>query len=92
MKTKALVLGALPVASEGPWVRIDDEKEWWVTPRQDYNKAVKVEVLTGDSPSDSYPLNGVPLTISGERARVVITSEIVETEVSIVTVQLHAKR
>ena len=43
MKKKALIIGALPVPFEGPWVVIDDADGWDVRMEHEYGKMVKVE-------------------------------------------------
>jgi hypothetical protein len=89
MKSKALLLGALPQAQEGPWVRIDDAEEWQADPRGQYGDGVVIELELADGgPPRSYPL-GENIRMSGYRCRAVIEGPI---DVQSVTVQLTQVR
>ena len=43
MRRKALIIGALPLPFEGPWVRVDNMDEWDVKMDHDYKSHVTVE-------------------------------------------------
>ena len=43
MKKKALIIGALPVPFEGPWVVTDDADGWDVRMEHEYGGGVQVE-------------------------------------------------
>lgn len=89
MKSKALLLGALPEPQEGPWVRIDDSEEWQADPRGQYGDEVFIELeLTDGGPPRSYPL-GEYIRVSGYRCRARIEGPI---DVKSVTVQLTQVR
>lgn len=87
MRTKVLILGALPGAFIGPWVDLPEGGEWDVQPRGHYGGFVAVEV---DSPAGPrYELDGEPVRIRGLRARGIIDPQAKELEVSSITVQLR---
>lgn len=90
MKSKALILGALPEPQKGPWVRIDDAEEWQADPRGQYGDGVSIELELADGgPPRSYPL-GEFIRVSGYRCRAKI-EEAIE-GVKSVTVQLTQVR
>jgi hypothetical protein len=90
MKTKALLLGALPHAQEGPWVRIDDAEEWQADPRGNYGEDILIELELADGgPPRSYPL-GEGLRVSGRQCRAIITEAF--NHVKSVTIQLTQVR
>ena len=96
MKTKALLLGALPQVQEGPWVRIDDAEEWQVDPRGDYGDSVHIELELADGgPPRTYPL-GNNIRVSGYKVRAKIVEPFGEFDGSVrtgsVTVQLTQVR
>ena len=90
MKRKALLIGALPQPLEGPWVSINDAREWRVDSRDDYRGEVMVEVLTNGGPPSRFPLRDLEVIISGEKARGVILDRIGAVPVKLVTVNIEA--
>ena len=47
MKSKALLVAALPVPFDGPWVSLEEAAAWRVDPEGDYGDAVRIEVEEG---------------------------------------------
>lgn len=47
MKRKALIIGALPLPFDGPWVQVEDMDEWDVRMDHEYHDGVMIE--HGDS-------------------------------------------
>ena len=90
MKRKALLIGALPRAHEGPWVQITDAREWRVDSRHDYQGEVAVEVLTNGGPPSRFPLYDKEVKFSGEKARAVISDRIGTVPVRRITVNVEA--
>lgn len=95
MKTKALIVGALPQPFEGPWVKIDDADAWRVVGADDYgegnvvldvmpNEALPGSLLATDASFWPYEFS------SGAKARVVILREV--PNVPHVSVSLEAIR
>ncbi len=58
MKKKALIIGALPVPFEGPWVVTDDADGWDVRTEHEYGDAVRVE--HADSQARAVILEAIP--------------------------------
>lgn len=87
MRTKVLILGALPDAFIGPWVDLPEGGEWDVQPRADYGGFVVIEV---DSPAGPrFKINGEPVRIRGLRARGIILPQAKDLDVNSITVQLR---
>jgi len=87
VKTKALLLGALPGAFIGPWVDLPEGGEWDVQPRADYGGFVVVEV---DAPAGPrFKIDGEPVRIRGLRARGIVLAQAKELDVDSITVQLR---
>lgn len=86
MRTKALVLGALPKKLRGPWVGLTEGIEWEAHPREDYHEQVGVQVDHEDAPIRL--LNGEPLKVKGNRVRVLIFDGAENLEVKTITVQV----
>ncbi len=84
MKEKALLLGALPRAQEGPMVPFSDPGEWCVRPAHDYQGLVIFEMYNGvDAPPIwSEPVHGQEFNLGmgtgvpGRRARCVVTDNV----------------
>lgn len=80
MRTKALVLGALPVPFEGPWVPIAEVKVWrcrvMTQPREiNLRGELSLEVMLSNGSVTPIPV--LPETeIAGEMARVILSREI----------------
>jgi hypothetical protein len=90
VKRKALLIGALPQSHEGPWVGIADAREWRVDSRDNYCGEVVVEVLANGGPPSRFPLTGGETTISGDKARAVISDRIGAVPVRRITVNIEA--
>ena len=87
MRTKVLILGALPNSFIGPWVDLPEGGMWDVQPRGHYGGHVVVEV---DSPAGPrFKLNGEPVQIHGLRARGIILAQAKDLDVDSITVQLR---
>lgn len=87
MRTKVLILGALPDSFIGPWVDLPEGGEWDVQPRADYRGFVIIEV---DAPAGPrYKIDGEPVRIRGLRARGIILPQAKDLDVDIITVQLR---
>ena len=81
MKKKALIIGALPVPFEGPWVVTDETDGWDVRMEHEYGGGIRIEVEEG------YEARGV---VVGKRVRACIAHEI--PNVPHVSIWLEAKR
>lgn len=74
MKRKALILGATPSPSAGPWVDISDGAEWRVEPLPEHNQKLKLVI---EDPRVAAPVEVVfngqaEIVFSGKAARVEI--------------------
>lgn len=79
MKKKALLIGALPLPLEGPWVRLNDGKSWAISTKQDVRGQVILEINFGDGDLRRVPLynRGRAEIIGGaQAARCLIPKEI----------------
>ena len=69
MKSKALLVAALPIPFDGPWVSLEEASAWRVVPEADYGDAVRIEVEEG------YFDNTI---VVGKRVRACIAQDIPE--------------
>jgi len=73
MRTKGLLLGALPVPQEGPWVRTGGEGQWEIETAHDYEDAIIIEVYP---PEAAQILRDIIDAESTEKVRAVIVREL----------------
>ena len=73
MKTKALILGALPQPHEGPWVDISDGRLWRILPQPEHNGQLMLVVRASEEVSPTeFLLNSEIVKFSGKAARIII--------------------
>lgn len=72
MRKKALIVGALPSAFEGPWVKIDECRQWRIVPSEDFDRKVVVEVQSESGLERIYLHEGTDSLIAGKLARAVV--------------------
>lgn len=81
MRTKALLIGALPVPQEGPVVDISDGTEWEVEGDDAFIGRVTLLVwIASHSDPVEMPLNQDAVRFGGKRLRVRVDQEIVGQE------------
>jgi hypothetical protein len=69
---KALLIGALPHAFEGPWVPLGRDRVWRYDPEIDFQNNIVLEYCTDTSRPVSVPLNAKPVEFEGSHARIVV--------------------
>lgn len=75
MKRKALILGALPVPQEGPWVPLTRGVSWRFEPTRNYEGRLVIEARSNGS-STRHPVFDDPVDFDGEDARAVVLYKI----------------
>lgn len=88
MKRKALILGALPVPQEGPWVPLTRGVSWSFMPNRNYEGRMLIEVRNNGS-STRHPVFRDVIEFEGEAARVIIQFKI--PNINLVTVNIDGR-